>query len=102
MGSPSYVIRAEKGVEKTYNSVNHGAGRVLSRTAAKKSITVEQLKEKLGPVIVSGRNFKAYLDEAPQAYKNIDNVVETLTDIGISKKVARLLPLAVIKGEGSD
>lgn len=102
MGSSSYVIRAEREVEKIFNSVNHGAGRVLSRTAAKKQISVEQLKEKLGPVIVSGRNFRAYLDEAPQAYKNIDNVVETLTDIGMSKKVARLLPMAVIKGEGSD
>lgn len=102
MGSPSYVIRAQPGVEKIYNSVNHGAGRVLSRTAAKREISVEELKYKLGRVIVSGRNFRAYLDEAPQAYKNIDHVVETLTDIGLSSKVARLHPLAVIKGEGND
>ncbi len=102
MGSPSYIIRAQPGVEKIYNSVNHGAGRVLSRTAAKREISVEDLKDKLGRVIVSGRNFRAYLDEAPQAYKNIDHVVETLTEIGLSSKVARLLPMAVIKGEGSN
>jgi len=102
MGTASYVIRAEKGVDRIYNSVNHGAGRVLSRTAARKLISVEALKEKLGRVIVSGRSYKAYLDEAPQAYKDIDQVVETLVEIGLSSKVARLRPLAVLKGEGND
>jgi len=102
MGTASYVIRAEMGVEQFYSSVNHGAGRVLSRTAARKQISVDALKEKLGRVIVSGRSYKAYLDEAPQAYKDIDQVVETLAQIGFSRKVARLRPLAVLKGEGND
>lgn len=102
MGSASYVIKAEPGVDKIYNSVNHGAGRVLSRTAAKREISVDQLMEKLGDVIVSGRSYKAYLDEAPQAYKNIEMVVDTFTGIGLSRRVARLMPLAVIKGEGND
>ena len=102
MGSASYVIKAEPGVDKIYNSVNHGAGRVLSRTAAKREISVEQLKDRLAGVIVSGRSYKAYLDEAPQAYKNIEQVVDTFTEIGLSRKVARLIPLAVIKGEGND
>lgn len=102
MGTPSYVIRAECGVSKVYNSVNHGAGRVMSRTAARKDISVEQLKEGLGEVIVSGRNYRAYLDEAPQAYKDIDHVVDTLTEIDFTRRVARLRPLAVIKGEGND
>jgi len=102
MGTPSYVIRAESGVSKVYNSVNHGAGRVMSRTAGRKDISVERLKEGLGKVIVSGRNYRAYLDEAPQAYKNIDHVVDTFTEINFSRRVARLRPLAVIKGEGND
>ncbi len=102
MGSASYVIAAEPGVEKIFNSVNHGAGRVLSRRAAKRDISVEQLKERLSDVLVSGRNYRAYLDEAPQAYKDIEMVVETFTEIGLIRKVARLLPLAVIKGEGAD
>ncbi len=102
MGTASYIIRAGKGIEKLYHSVNHGAGRVMSRTAAKKSITVDELKSGLGRVIISGRSYQAYLDEAPQAYKNIDQVVETLAEIGFSRKVARLKPLAVLKGEGSD
>jgi len=102
MGTPSYVIRAESAVAKIYNSVNHGAGRIMSRTAARKDISVEQLKAGLGAVIVSGRNYRAYLDEAPQAYKDIDHVVDTFTEINVSRRVARLRPLAVIKGEGND
>ncbi|MDW7739425.1 MAG: RtcB family protein [Bacillota bacterium] len=102
MGSASYIITAEQGVDVIYNSVNHGAGRVMSRTAAKKNISVEQLKDRLGEVIVSGRSYRAYLDEAPQAYKNIDAVVETFVEVGLSRKIARLLPIAVIKGEGGD
>ncbi|MDY6825837.1 MAG: RtcB family protein [Bacillota bacterium] len=102
MGTASYIIRAEYGVEQIFNSVNHGAGRVMSRTAARRSLTVEQLKEKLSGIMVSGRSYKAYLDEAPQAYKDIEAVVGTFSEIGMCKKVARLRPLAVIKGEGKD
>ncbi len=102
MGTASYVIRAEPGINMIYNSVNHGAGRVLSRRAAKKQISVEELKGRLSEVLVSGRSYKAYLDEAPQAYKDIEMVIDTFVEIGLSSKVARLLPLAVIKGEGSD
>jgi tRNA-splicing ligase RtcB (3'-phosphate/5'-hydroxy nucleic acid ligase) len=102
MGTASYVIRSGEGIEKLYHSVNHGAGRVMSRTAAKKEISVSELKSSLGRVIVSGRSYKAYLDEAPQAYKDIDQVVETLVEIGFSRKVVRLKPLAVLKGDGKD
>jgi len=99
MGTASFVTRAEPGSEVIYNSVNHGAGRVLSRKAAKREISVDELKEKLAEVMVSGRSYKKYLDEAPQAYKDVEMVVDTFTEIGLSRKVARLLPLAVIKGE---
>ncbi|MGM0652716.1 MAG: RtcB family protein [Bacillota bacterium] len=99
MGSPSYVVTAEKGIDELYNSINHGAGRVLSRSAAKKNLSVSQLKERMGDIIISGSNYKAYLDEAPQAYKDIEMVIDTLTEIDKSRKIARLRPLAVIKGE---
>ncbi len=99
MGSPSYVVAAEKGIDELYNSVNHGAGRVLSRSAAKKELSVSQLKERMGDIIIAGSNYKAYLDEAPQAYKDIELVIDTLTEIDKCRKVARLRPLAVIKGE---
>lgn len=102
MGSASYVIAGEPGVEKTFFSVNHGAGRVLSRSAARRRIDPEELKSTMGGILLLGRNFKAYLDEAPQAYKDIEAVVETFTGIGFTRKIARLLPLAVIKGEGRE
>jgi len=102
MGSASFVIRALPAVEKIYNSVNHGAGRILSRSAARREISVQQLRERMAEVIISGGNYKAYLDEAPQAYKDIEQVIDTLTEAGFSHKVARLLPLAVLKGEGGD
>ena len=102
MGAASFVIRARPPVEKTYYSVNHGAGRLLSRKAARRDIQPLQLKEALGDVLVLGRNLNAYLEEAPQAYKDILAVVETFAEIGFTGKIARLMPLAVIKGKGDE
>ena len=100
MGTASYVIVAEPKVERTYYSVNHGAGRLLSRGAARREIEVEELRKSLGEIMVLGRNYRAYLDEAPQAYKDIEAVIDTFTEIGFTRRVARLLPVAVIKGRG--
>jgi len=102
MGSLSYIVTACPGVETIFNSVNHGAGRVLSRRAAKRNITVDDFRKELGEVIVSGANYHSYLDEAPQAYKDIDMVIDTFTEIDMIKKVASLKPLAVLKGAGND
>jgi tRNA-splicing ligase RtcB len=99
MGANSYVLRAGKNVKETYYSVNHGAGRSMSRTQAKKQISPEGLRETMGKIPIYGAKIRKVLDEAPQAYKNIDQVVETLSDIDITAKVARLTPLAVIKGD---
>ncbi|MGI6307800.1 MAG: RtcB family protein [Dethiobacteria bacterium] len=100
MGTSSYVIVATPKVIETFYSVNHGAGRIMSRREAKRQITVEMLRKQLGSVLFLGDSEKNILDEAPRAYKDIDAVVNTLAEIGIIKKVARLSPLAVIKGEG--
>lgn len=102
MGTASYVIVAEPKVERTFNSVNHGAGRVLSRGAARREIEVEEFRKSLGEVMLPGRNYRAYLDEAPQAYKEIEAVIDTFTEIGFTRRVARLFPVAVIKGQGRD
>ncbi len=102
MGTLSYVVVANDGVEKIFNSVNHGAGRVMSRRAAKRNISVEDFEKKLGDVLTSGMNSRSYLDEAPQAYKDIDTVIDTFTEIDMIKKVASLKPLAVLKGAGDD
>ncbi len=99
MGTASYVIVATERARETFYSVNHGAGRVMSRTAARKNFSVGQLRESLGEVILSARDQRKLLDESPAAYKDVHEVVETLVEIGLTRKVARLVPLAVIKGE---
>jgi len=60
------------------------------------------LREQLGQVLFYGDKEENLLDEAPQAYKDINSVVDTLAEIGMIIKVARLSPLAVIKGEGGE
>ncbi|KUK52909.1 MAG: Uncharacterized protein XD78_1615, partial [Desulfotomaculum sp. 46_296] len=84
---------------ESFYSVNHGAGRVLSRKAALKTITKEQFDESMGKVLYNTRNYRELADEAPAAYKNIEDVVETLVALGFARKVARMRPLAVIKGK---
>lgn len=99
MGTASYVVVAEPGVERTYCSVNHGAGRVLSRGAARREISPEELRSSLGEVMLPGRDYRAFLDEAPRAYKDIEAVIATFSEIGFTRPIARLLPVAVIKGQ---
>jgi len=99
MGTASYVVVGTGSADETFFSVNHGAGRVLSRRAARREISRNEFNKAMENVLYSVRNYKKVLDEAPQAYKDIDEVVDTLADIGITKKVADIMPLAVIKGE---
>lgn len=99
MGTASYVLVGTAKAGETFFSVNHGAGRTLSRHAAAKSITREQFEESMGEVLYNTRNYRELVDEAPLAYKDIEEVVETLVVLGFAKKVARLRPLAVIKGK---
>jgi tRNA-splicing ligase RtcB len=84
--------------KETYFSINHGAGRAMSRGEAKRTIRQEDFEKKMGKIIYN-KPFRVIADEAPQAYKDIDLVVETLTEIGLTKKVCQLEPLAVIKGD---
>lgn len=100
MGTASYVAVGREGIEETFMSANHGAGRVLSRSAARRQISREQFEASLGQVLYNIPDYRAIVDEAPGAYKDIDAVVDTLAEIGLTRKVARLRPLAVIKGEG--
>lgn len=101
MGTASYIcVGTEKSKEAWY-TVNHGAGRTMSRHAAMKAVrgedVVRRLKEK--GILVKCRSIRGIAEEAPLAYKNIDEVVEVVHNAGLSKKVAKLIPLAVIKGE---
>jgi tRNA-splicing ligase RtcB len=101
MGTASYVLAGTEGaMQETFGSTSHGAGRVLSRKAAKKrgrgrSIGRE-LEDKGILVRWTGRSTMA--EEMPEAYKDVSQVVEAVHGAGISKKVARLRPVAVVKG----
>jgi tRNA-splicing ligase RtcB len=99
MGTASYVLTGTAKASESFYSANHGAGRVLSRTAAIKEISREQFERSMSGILYNSRNYKELLDEAPGAYKDIDLVVETLAAIGMTHRVARLAPLAVIKGK---
>lgn len=102
MGTASYVLVGTPAAAETFFSVNHGAGRVLSRSAARRSISQEDFARSMGDVLANAPDYRALVDEAPLAYKDIDQVVETLVEIGLTRKVARLVPRAVIKGEGEE
>jgi len=99
MGTASYVVVGTPLAAQSFFSVNHGAGRVLSRTTAIKEISRGQFDASMTGVLYNSRNYRDLLDEAPPAYKDIDKVVETLAAIGMTRKIAKLRPLAVIKGK---
>ncbi len=101
MGTCSYVLAgASRSNELTFGSCCHGAGRRLSRTAAKKQVNAPVLKENLKEkgIFVEAGSFKGLAEEAPIAYKDVNIVVETVIDSGIAKKVAKLRPVVVVKG----
>lgn len=99
MATGSYVLGTDEQAPDSFYSINHGAKRRMSRTQAKEEIDEEMLLEALGEVQLLGAARTNVLDEAPQAYKNIRNVVRVLTNAGIAKTVAQLQPLVVIKGD---
>ncbi len=101
MGTASYILAGAKEGEETFFSTCHGAGRAMSRHAAMKAASGQEVIKNLKAkgILVKCRSFRGIAEEAPLAYKNIDDVVEVVHRAGLSRKVARLTPLAVIKGE---
>jgi len=101
MGTASYILVGTKAGEESFFSTAHGAGRTMSRHQALRIVTgqevVRQLNEK--GILIKCQSFRGIAEEAPIAYKDIDDIVETVHRAGLSKKVAKLAPLAVIKGE---
>lgn len=101
MGTSSYVLAGAPGsMEITFGSCCHGAGRRLSRTAAKKKVNAPVLKEELRDrgIFVEAGSFRGLAEEAPIAYKDVNQVVETVHNSNVALKVAKLKPVAVIKG----
>lgn len=101
MGSSSYIlVGLPENLEKSFGSSCHGSGRTMSRTAALKKYRGDKLKSKLkniGITIQTG-SLKGLAEEAPEAYKDVDSVVEVVETGLLAKRVAKLKPLAVIKG----
>lgn len=101
MGTASWILAGTHGsMEETFGSTCHGAGRTMSRERAKRTIDGDRLRgelEKDGVAVRAG-SLKGLAEEAPQAYKDVDEVVKVVTGAGIARKVARLRPVAVIKG----
>lgn len=101
MGTASWVlVGTEESMQRSFGSSCHGAGRTMSRSKAKKSIWGEDLRNELQSqgIQIRAGSMAGLAEEAPQAYKDVDLVVETVHNAGIANKVARLRPVAVIKG----
>lgn len=101
MGTASYVLAGTKKAEEvSFGSTAHGSGRVESRTRARKELTAEQIKKELEAkdIVVEAGSFRGLVEEAPEAYKDVDEVVRVSHEAGIGNIVARLVPLAVMKG----
>jgi len=101
MGRASYVLAGmREAMQLSFGSACHGAGRALSRTAARKSVSVESLKKELSSrgILVRSASVAGLVEEAPLAYKDVEDVVGATVDAGLARKVARLRPMGVIKG----
>jgi len=101
MGTASWVlVGTEDSMTRSFGSSCHGAGRVMSRSQAKKEVRGDVLRQELEArgIKVRAGSLPGLAEEAPSAYKDVDMVVETVSEAGIAKKVARLKPRAVIKG----
>ena len=101
MGTASYVLNGVKEGEESFFSTSHGSGRTMSRNEAIRKISGQEVIKSLESkgIIVKCWSIKGIAEEAPQSYKNIDEVISVIDNAGLSKKVVKLAPLAVIKGE---
>lgn len=101
MGTASWVLAGQPGsMAESFGTTCHGAGRVMSRTKAVKLAAGRRIDRELDAlgIIARARGFKGLAEEQPAAYKDVDQVVEVVDRAGISRKVARLRPVGVIKG----
>jgi tRNA-splicing ligase RtcB len=101
MGTASYVlIGTTEAMQQTFGSTCHGAGRVMSRAKAKKMVRGTALRDQLETrgILICAGSMSGLAEEAPEAYKDVSRVVEVVHKLGIGRKIARLEPVAVIKG----
>ena len=101
MGTSSYILVGTEKSKEAWHTVCHGAGRTMSRHEAMRRVSGQEVIKELESkgIIVKCWSSRGIAEEAPMAYKDVDEVVEVVHQAGLSKKVAKLIPLAVIKGE---
>jgi len=99
MGTASYVLTGVPG-NAAFASTCHGAGRVRSRHQAAKSVRGEQLRQQLEErgIAVRGASWRGLAEETPDAYKDVSEVVATAEGAGLCRRVAKLVPVGVVKG----
>lgn len=101
MGTASWILLGNsKSLELSFGSTAHGAGRTMSRSAARRNYTTDNVRKKLESkgVYIKALSREGMVEETPEAYKDVDSVVEVSHSLGIATKVARLVPIGVIKG----
>ena len=101
MGTSSWLLTGtNKAMDVSFGSTAHGAGRMMSRTAAKRRFWGKDVKRTLEQrgIITRAASFVVLAEEADSAYKNVDKVVEVSDKVGIATRVVRLVPIAVVKG----
>ena len=97
----TYVLAGRKGsMEQTFGSTCHGAGRQMSRSAAIRKLSIDNVMEQMqsNDIYLRNGSKEGVLEEAPDAYKNVDQVIEVVCNAGLTAKVAKLTPIGVIKG----
>ena len=101
MGTGSWILLGqENSMSKSFGSTAHGAGRMMSRSKARRDFTEEQVKKSLNDkgIFIKSLTRDGIVEETPEAYKNVDSVVNVSHELGIATKVAKLVPIGVIKG----
>jgi tRNA-splicing ligase RtcB len=101
MGTASYVLAGRQAaMDRSFGTTCHGAGRRMSRTAVRKAVDPAQLRRRLevAGIVVRALSARGLAEEAPEAYKDVDRVVEIVERAGLAARVARLRPVGVVKG----
>jgi tRNA-splicing ligase RtcB (3'-phosphate/5'-hydroxy nucleic acid ligase) len=101
MGTCSYVLTGtQRGMDETFGSTCHGAGRAQSRNKSRRNLSYQEVLDQLAQKGISIRvaSPKLVMEEAPESYKDVSQVVDTCHAAGISNKCVKLRPIAVIKG----
>lgn len=101
MGTHSFLlIGTDKAMEESFGSCCHGAGRVMSRSKAKRTFSFQQVKSELQKqgIVVWSVKKNTLVEESPHTYKNVSDVVEAVEMAGLARKIVRTRPLGVLKG----